>query len=70
MAYLSETVKDLLRLGGNVIVGGSYMAETMKEFAHLAKKHNVMLTIKVGSYRSETLKEIVRIGGKNVTIEV
>jgi hypothetical protein len=70
MAYTTETIKDLLRLGGNVTINGAYTPESLKDFARLANSSNVMLTIKANNYTPDLLKDLSRLGKENVTIEL
>jgi hypothetical protein len=70
MAYTPATVKDLLRLGGNLIITGSYTPASLKDFARLAKSNNTMLTIRANSLTPATLKDLIRIGQDCITIEV
>lgn len=70
MAYTSETIKDLIRLGGQLKISGSYTSESLKDFIRLANRHNVQLTIKVEGQNSETLKELIRISNNNLTLEL
>ena len=70
MAYNSETVKDLIRLGATLKISGSYNSETLKDFIRLANSHNVHLTIVVDGLNSETLKDLVRLGKNNLTLEI
>ncbi len=66
----SINIKELLNLGTNVHVGPNYTSVALKEFASLAVKNNVHLTVDCSKTSSVHAKEIARIGGKNVTLIV
>ena len=70
MAYTSETIKDLIRLGGRLTISGSYTSENLKDFIRLANTHNVRLTIRVEGLKTETLKDLIRISNNNLTLEL
>ena len=70
MAYTPAIIKDLLELGGTLIISGSYTPASLKDFARLAKSNNTMLTIKANSLTPATLKDLIRIGQDCITIEV
>ena len=70
MAYSPDTVKDLIRLGGNIIISGKYSPDTLKDYVRLAITNNVKITIKADSYSPDTLKDLIRLGKDNLTLEI
>ena len=66
----SLTVKDLIRLGGNVRITKKFTSVVLKDFVRLAVNKDVHITIVGTELTSLTMKDLVRIGGKNVTIEI
>ena len=70
MAYTPATIIDLIRLGGNLRITGSYSPESLKDFASLAKSKNVKLTIKANSLTPATLNDLIKIGQDCLTIEL
>lgn len=70
MALHPDTVKELIRLGGNIKVSGNFHPDSLKEFVWLANSHKVHLTIEVNNLHPDTLKELVRLGQSNLTLEL
>jgi len=70
MAYTPATIKDLLNLGANLTISGSYTPASLKDFARIAKSKNIKLTIKADSYTPATLKDLVSIGQDCLTLEI
>ncbi len=70
MAYIPTTIKDLLRLGGNLKLSGEYSLSSLKDFARIAKSNNTMLIIKANSLTPAILKDLIRIGQDCITIEM
>lgn len=73
MAILPDTVRDLLRAGANVeIHQGSWLPDTLRDFARLAKSSGANLTINTSSLNllPDTLRDLARIGGNNITFRL
>ena len=71
MAYLPDTLKRIVQLGGNLEIGESgYMPQTLEEIVTIAKCTGAHITIESSKYLPDTLESLVRIGGSNVTIRV
>jgi hypothetical protein len=73
MSYTSDTAKDLIRLGGSIIVKhSSYTSDTLKDLARLAKTNGGHLTVDTAkcSITSDTAKDLIRLAPQNVTIIV
>lgn len=64
----SESVKDLLRIGTNLNIGGAYPAEIVKDFIRIGSNKGCHITLNGSNYSVEILKDFARIGGRNITI--
>lgn len=70
MAYTPVSVKELIKLGGNLKITSSYSPVTLKEFVSLAKARKVQITIQANSLTIVSLKELITIGQEYLTIEL
>lgn len=70
MAHTPITIKDLIRLGGNVEVTSGHTPTSLKDFARLAVQQGSHITINATQITPTTAKDLVRIGGKHVTLIV
>ncbi|KFF03255.1 hypothetical protein [Flavobacterium reichenbachii] len=70
MAYTSATIKELIKLGGNLTVTGKFSSAHLKDFVNLAKNQNVQITLKINGTSSATLKELVKIGHSKLVLEL
>jgi hypothetical protein len=64
------TIKELIKLGGNLKLKGTYQPFELKEFISLVKLHDTQLTIDAKGIETYTLKELAKLGGKNLTLEI
>ncbi len=71
MAYLPDTLKRIVELGGNIIIEESgYLPQTLIEVVTIAKRTGAHVTIASSKYLPNTLEQLVSIGGSNLTIKV
>jgi len=71
MAYLPDTLKQIVQLGGNLeICDTNYLPNTLEEIVQIARGTGAHITIEARNYLPDTLYRLVQLGGKNVTIKV
>ena len=70
MASSPLTIKELINLGANLKITGSYSPVSLKKFISLAKSKNLKITIVANGLSPVTLKELVKIGGEYLTLEI
>ncbi len=67
MSYTPETLKQIVKLGGNLILHQGYTPGTLEELVLIAKSTGAHITIE-GVYTPNTITRLIEIGGNNVTI--
>lgn len=71
MAYLPDTLKQIVQLGGNLeICDTNYLPNTLEEIVQIARGTGAHVTIEARNYLPDSLYRLVKLGGKNVTIKV
>lgn len=66
--YAPVIVKELIQIGANVKLSTGYAPVSLKEFAQLAVRHNVHLTIDCSGIAPVIAKELANIGKSNITL--
>lgn len=71
MAYLPDTLKKIVQLGGNLdIADTKYLPDTLFQIVQLAKTSGAHVTIESSNYLPDTLFKLAQLGGSHVTIRV
>ena len=71
MAYLPDTLKQIVQLGGNLeICDTNYLPNTLEEIVQIARGTGAHGTIESRIHLPYTSFSLVQLGGKNVTIKV
>jgi hypothetical protein len=69
MSYSPDTLKKIVKHGGNLILHNSYNPEILKELVSIAKSSGAHITIE-GKYSPDIIASLVQVAGNNLTIIV